>query len=163
MAMQRRMQVKHRDVFPEGAYLVGEVEPVADYNAQPRPDGSRPQATDPESGLLVWSVPVLDADPEAGKRDKTVTVKVSAKVQPVPPENTSGSPFTLVEFTGLTATAWIDDNGARPRLAWSLRATGIVEPGTRTGAATDDAKPDARPDSKAASAVEGKPGSKAVA
>jgi hypothetical protein len=124
------MQVQHSDVFPLGAYLVGDVEAVADFNAQARPDGSRPQATDQESGLLVWSVPVLDADPEAGKRDKTVNVKVSAKVQPVPPENKSGTPFTLVEFTGLTATAWIDDNGPRARLAWSLRATGIVAPGS---------------------------------
>ena len=129
MAMQRRMQVEHSEAFPHGAYVVGEVRPVSDFNAQPRSDGSRPQATDPESGLPVWSVPVLDADPEAGKRDKTVTVKVSAKVQPVPPENRTGTPFTLVEFSGLTATAWIDDNGSRPRLAWSLRATGITEPG----------------------------------
>jgi len=128
MAMQRRMPVEHVDAFPAGAYLVGEVEPVADFNAQARSDGSRPQATDPESGLLVWSVPVLDADPEAGKRDKTVNVKVSARVQPVPPENTSGTPFTLIEFEGLTATPWVDDNGPRPRMAWSLRAKGIKAP-----------------------------------
>lgn len=129
MAIQRRMRLQHGDVFPAGAYLVGEVEPVSDFNAQARPDGSRPQAVDAESGLLVWSVPVLDADPEAGKRDKTLTVKVAAKVQPVPPENTSGTPFTLIEFEGLTATPWIDDNGPRPRMAWSLRATGIKAPG----------------------------------
>lgn len=128
MAMKRRMPVEHVDVFPAGAYVVGDVESVADFNAQQRADGSRPQATDPESGLLVWSVPVLDADPEAGKREKTVNVKVSAKVRPVPPENTSGTPFTLVEFEGMTATAWIDDNGPRPRMAWSLRATGIKAP-----------------------------------
>lgn len=130
MAMQRRMQVRHSEVFAHGAYVVGDVEPVADYDAKVRADGSRPQATDPESGLPVWSVPVLDADPEAGKRDKTVTVKVAAKVQPVPPENKSGTPFTLVEFTGLTATAWIDDSGQRARLAWSLRATGMTAPGS---------------------------------
>lgn len=130
MSMQRRMPVEHGDVFPAGAYLVGEVEPVGDYDAQVRPDGSRPQAVDAESGLPVWSVPVLDADPDAGKRDKTVSVKIAAKVQPVPPENKSGTPFNLVEFTGMTATAWIDDSGPRPRVAWSLRATGIVEPGS---------------------------------
>lgn len=128
MAMQRRIKVEHGEVFPLGAYLVGVVEAVSDFNVSPRQDGSRPQATDPESGLPVWSVPVLDADPEANKRDKTVTVKVSSRVQPVPPENTSGTPFTLVEFVGLTATAWVDDNGPRPRLAWSMRATDLVAP-----------------------------------
>jgi hypothetical protein len=129
MAIQRRIPMQHRDVFPHGAYLVDEFDALQDYNAQPRPDGSRPQSVDPESGLPVWTVSAIDADPEAGKRDKSVTVKVAAKVQPVPPENKSGTPFTLVEFSGLTATAWIDDSGPRPRLAWSLRATGIHAPG----------------------------------
>ena len=129
MAIQRRIPMQHRDVFPHGAYLVDEFEAVADYNAQVRPDGSRPQATDAESGLPVWSVSAIDADPEASKKDKSVTVKVAAKQQPVPPENKSGTPFTQVEFTGLTATAWVDDSGQRPRLAWSIRATGIQAPG----------------------------------
>lgn len=144
MAIKRRMPVEHVDAFPAGAYLVGEVEPVADFNAAQRADGSRPQAADPESGLLVWSVPVLDADPEAGKRDKTITVKVSARVQPVPPENTTGTPFTLVEFEGLTATPWIDDNGPRPRMAWSLRATGIRAPEQKpaAGSAGSAGKPE---------------------
>lgn len=146
MAMQRRVKVEHGEVFPHGAYLVGVVEPVGDFNAAVRSDGSRPQATDPESGLLVWSVPVLDADPEANKRDKTVTVKVSARVQPVPPENTSGTPFTLVEFVGLTATAWVDDNGPRPRLAWSMRATDLVE----AKSATSGSKSGSPGDGKAA-------------
>jgi hypothetical protein len=127
--------MEHRDVFPLGAYLVDGFEPVADYNAQPRQDGSRPQSIDPETGLPVWSVSVLDADPEAGKRDKAVTVKIAAKVQPVPPENKSGTPFTQVEFVGLTATPWIDDSGPRARLAWSLRARDVVEPGSNRNAA----------------------------
>jgi hypothetical protein len=139
--MQRRIKVQHGDVFPHGVYAVGSPEPVSDFNAQARQDGSRPQAVDPDTGLLVWGLQVVDADPEAGKRDKTVTVKVSAKVQPVLPENTSGTPFTLVEFAGLTATAWIDDSGPRPRLAWSFRAAGITEPGAgQTGKPASGAK-----------------------
>lgn len=94
------------------------------------------------------SVPVLDADPEAGKRDKTVTVKVAARVQPVPPENTSGTPFTLVEFTGLTATAWIDDNGPRARLAWSLRATGLQAP-SQASKGSDSEKSSGKADGRA--------------
>ena len=125
MAMQRRIPVHTADVFPDGAYLVGPVEAVMDFNAAKRPDGSRPQQTDPETGLLVWSVPVLDADPAARKADKTVTIKFVAKVQPVPPENKSGMPFTPVDFCGLTATPYIAETGGRPRLAWSYRADGM--------------------------------------
>jgi len=72
---------------------------------------------------------VFDADPEAGKKDKAVSVKVAAKVQPVPPENKSGTPFTQVEFTGIVAVPWIDDSGLRPRIAWSIRALGVQAPG----------------------------------
>lgn len=146
MAVQRRIKIGFADVFPAGAFLVGDVEAVADFNAAPRADGSRPQQHDKESGLPVWSVPVLDADPEAGKRDKTVTVKVSAPHQPVPPENKTPFPFTPVEFVGLTITPWVDDNGPRPRLAWSLRADGLCgtgesdkHPTSRKGAVDDAA------------------------
>lgn len=128
MVMQRRFPVAHADVFPAGAYLKGGVQPVSDFNVEVRPDGSRVQQVDPESGLLVWQATVLDADEDAGKRDTAVTVKFLAKVQPVPPPNESGLPWTPVEFTGLTALAWIDDSGVRPRIAWSYRAEGMVEP-----------------------------------
>lgn len=51
-----------------------------------------------------------------------MTVKFFAKAQPVPPENKSDSPFTPVQFVGLTATPYIAETGGRPRLAWSYRA-----------------------------------------
>lgn len=129
MAIPRRIPMNHRDVFPHGAYIVDSFEPLADFNANPRPDGSRPQAIDQETNLPLWTVSVFDADPDAGKKDKAVSVKVAAKVQPVPPENKSGTPFTQVEFTGIIAVPWIDDSGIRARLAWSLRALGVQAPG----------------------------------
>ena len=128
MAVQRRMSVRHEDVFPAGAFLVGDVEAVADFNAEKRADGSRPQQVDKDCGLLVWTVQVIDPDPEAGKRDKSVSVKILAPHRPVPPDNTSGSPFTPIEFQELTALPYVDDNGARPRIAWSFRASGMTAP-----------------------------------
>lgn len=128
MAMQRRIPVAFTDVFPHGAFLVGEVEAVADFDAPRSGEGGRPQAVDKDTGLRVWSVPVLDADPAAGKREKTVSVKLLASVQPVPPANETPFPFTPVAFEGLTVTPYVDDNGPRPRLAWSLRATGLAAP-----------------------------------
>lgn len=135
MTMQKRIKVEHADLFPAGAFLKGAVEPVMDFNAPKRPDGSRPQQVDKDTGLLLWQATVLDADEEAGKKDTAVTVKFAAKVRPVPPENTSGMPWTPVEFTGLTALAYVEYTGGkdaeghdRTRIAWSFRAEGIVAP-----------------------------------
>lgn len=137
MAVARRLSVPFTTVFPAGAYLVGAIEEVADFDAPKREDGTRPQVRDKDTGQRVWSVPVLDADPDAGKKDKTITVKVLADVHPVVPANDTPFPFTPVEFEGLQLTAYVDENGPRPRLAWSFRATGLVAPGkSRPGAGT---------------------------
>jgi hypothetical protein len=126
MAINGRFKVSMGDVFPHGAYVVSEVEPVRDFDKSTR---ERPvQATDRESGQLVWSVSVLDADPDARKDAKTVTVKISAPVQPIPPEAMAGLPFRPVEFDGLTVTPYVNDNGGRARIAYSLRATGMRAP-----------------------------------
>ncbi|GAA2236527.1 hypothetical protein GCM10010413_41120 [Promicromonospora sukumoe] len=140
MAMQRRFAVAHEDVFPKGAFLKGEVEPVQDFNADKRPDGSRPQQRDKDTGLPLWQVVVLDADEEAGKKDTAVTVKIAAPHQPVPPENKTPFPWTPIEFVGLTALPYVDDNGTRPRLAWSYKADDVCEPGKA------DVPTSARPD-----------------
>jgi hypothetical protein len=58
MAMQRRFAVNHSDVFPAGVEMKGEVQPVADFNAPKREDGSRPQQLDKETGLPLWQVVV---------------------------------------------------------------------------------------------------------
>lgn len=134
MAMQKRFRVGFGDVFPKGAFLKagpnGPVEPVLDFNADKRPDGSRPQQVDQETGLLVWQVVVLDADELAGKKDTAVSVKLLAKQQPVPPENKTPFPWTPVEFVGLTALAYVEETSTgRSRVAWSFRAESMVAPG----------------------------------
>lgn len=122
-------------MFPDGAFLKGAVEPVIDFTADKRPDGSRPQQVDQETGLLVWQVIVLDADEAAGKRDTAVTVKFLARVQPVPPENKTPFPWTPVDFVGLTALPWVEETlMGRGRIAWSYRAESIVSPGAATSA-----------------------------
>jgi hypothetical protein len=126
MAIQKRFKVGHDDVFPFGAYLIGEVSQVWDFDRSTKE--TKVQAVDKDSGLLVWSVDVVDADPEAGKKAKTVTVKIAAKVQPVPPEALPGLPFRPVVFEGLTALPYIDDGGNFARIAWSFKAGGIKAP-----------------------------------
>jgi outer membrane protein assembly factor BamB len=128
MAMPRRIKIDFGDVFPYGVYAVGEVQAQRDFDKSTR---DKPvQAIDDETGLPVWSIDVIDADPEATKSTRAITVKVAAKVQPVLPEASSG-PFTQVEFDGLTATAYVADapgSGGRGRLAWSFRASEVRAP-----------------------------------
>lgn len=129
MALQQRFKVAHSEVFPMGAFMKGSPEQVADFNAPKLEDGSRAQQRDKETGLPLWQVTVLDADDQVGRRDTAVSVKIAAEVQPVPPDNDSGTPWRPVEFVGLTALPYVDDSGQRPRIAWSYRAEGMVAPG----------------------------------
>ena len=91
------------------------------------------------TGLPLWVVEVIDADEAARQRTvKTVKVKVAATVQPVLPSPAPGSPFTAVEFEGLTATPYVDASRCQgngkgkdkcgARLAYSLKATGVRAP-----------------------------------
>jgi len=127
MAIARRFKISHHEVFPHGAYIVAPVAPVLDFDQSTRE--LKVQQVDKDTGELIWSIDVLDANPEAPRKSKTVSIKILGKVQPVPPSNESSSPFTPVEFDGLTALAYIDDNGNRPRIAWSFRAAGMHAPG----------------------------------
>jgi hypothetical protein len=121
MALSRHIPITNDLVFPAGAYAVGAVEQVVDFEASTREQ--RVQAHDRDSGLPLWAVSVFDADPEA--RVKVVRVKISARNPPTLPQAPAGSPFPAVAFEGLTATPYVDVSGSRPRLAWSFRATAV--------------------------------------
>jgi hypothetical protein len=64
-------------------------------------------------------------------REKTYRVKVAAEVQPVPPEMVGGVPVRPVVLEGLTVTSYIAD-GLRPKIAYSLRCSGLAAPGRRS-------------------------------
>lgn len=139
MAIPRRMHIENDLAFCKGAFLVGGVEQVPDFDAPQREDKTRPQKRDKETGLLMWTVPVLDADPEAGKNNKTINVKILADHQPVPPENPQGLPFVPVEFIELAALPYVEYTGGknsegfdRTRIVWSFSALGMRAPGETT-------------------------------
>lgn len=137
MAMPRKLPVDFGLAFPYGAYMVGEIKPLRDYDRSTKDQAV--QATDPDTGVLLWTVEVVDADPEVSKSARTVTVKVPAKVQPVLEKGPEGGgPFTPVEFNGMTATAWLDDSGNFARLAWSLRAQSVSNVAQRTASRSSD-------------------------
>ena len=127
MAIPRKMPIEFRTVFPYGAFMVGEVTPVRDYDRSTRENPV--QQLDPETELPLWQVEVVDADPDATKATRTMAVKVAAKVQPVPPPAQDGVPFRPVEFDRMTATAYIEEKGDFRKIVYSLRASGVREPG----------------------------------
>jgi hypothetical protein len=118
-------KVECGDVFPHGVGVVGVVSPLADFEASTR---EKPvQAREKDTGLPMWSVEVMDFDPEA--RERTFKVKIAAAVQPVPPEPIAGAPVRPVVLEGLTVTPYLKDVGnGRQRIAYSLRATGMAAP-----------------------------------
>ena len=124
MAISGPLKIEFGDVFPFGAGVVGPVEPMRDFDAS---TAERPvQARDKDSGLPVWTVDVMDFDPEA--RERQFKVKIAAAVQPVPPSAIEGTPLRPMILEGLTVTPYIKD-GTRPKIGYSLRATGLAAPG----------------------------------
>ncbi len=123
MALQGPIPVEFAMVFPRGLFAAGAFEPVRDFDAS-KAGGRFVQSKDRQSGLPLWQVDAIDADPAA--RDKTVRVKVAAADQPVLPAASGGLPFVPVEFAGLTVTPYVNQAG---RLGYSLRAAGVRVPG----------------------------------
>jgi hypothetical protein len=126
MAVNGKFRVSMEDVFAFGAYLVAEVVPVRDFDKSTRE--LFVQQMDKETGLPLFAVTVLDADPQARKSEKTVTVKIAAQYQPVPPEAALGMPFPSVAFDDLTVTPYVDSKTGR--MAYSLRASALRAPNT---------------------------------
>ena len=81
MFLQGPFPVEFGTVFPSGAFAAGGFEKVRDFD---KSSGDRVvQQADKASGLPLWVIEVIDADPEA--RQRTVKIKVAAEHQPVLP------------------------------------------------------------------------------
>jgi len=128
MAIQGPFKVECSDVFPHGVGVVGAVTQLVDFDRSSKE--TKVQQLDKESGLPVWTVDVMDFDPEA--RERTFKVKITAPVQPVPP----------VLLEGLLIMPYLKETGSgRARVAYSLRASGLAAPrSVRTSGATDQGK-----------------------
>ncbi len=96
------------------------------------------QARDQESGERLWLITIEDEDPRAAEfgRDRQ-KVKYAGPEAPAPPPAPipTAPGYRPVELVDLVLTPWVDDsrcksNGhrCRARLAWSMRASGLVAP-----------------------------------
>jgi hypothetical protein len=129
MAIQGPFKVDCGQQFPHGLGVIGAVSALADFAASTKEN--RVQARDKEFGLPLWTVEVMDFDPDA--RDRTFKVKIASAVQPVPPEAVAGAPVRPVVLENLTVTPGIKgEDGPRPKIAYSLRCTGLAAPGRAT-------------------------------
>ncbi len=134
-----KIPVPFEFAFPYGALFRG-VQAATDFDK--RGKGGDDQARDKETGERIWTVTLLDLDPQAARFGRDlVKVKVIAPVAPVPPEPTVPGYPPAVELEGLVLVPWVDDSKCkssgtcRARLAYSMRATGIRPAQLRTAAA----------------------------
>jgi hypothetical protein len=122
----KRFQIEFDELFPQGAYVVGEVTAVTEYQSQEDKARNRPvrPRVDEASGLPLFKVTI--ADPSAEKdRDKSITVEIAARVQPVPPAAVGGLPFRPVVLEGLTVQPRAETSGQAKWITWVVRASGM--------------------------------------
>lgn len=138
----KRFPMEFDELFPEGAYVVGEVTSVTEYQSQENKARNRPvrPRIDEASGLPIFKVTI--ADPSAEKdRDKSITVEITSRVQPVPPTAVSGLPFWPVALEGLTVQPRAEMSGQAKWITWVVRATGMHAVGEWTSDNGTHAKP----------------------
>lgn len=136
MTIQGSIPIANEFAFPGGACAVS-AGPIYDFDRSTKE--VKVQAVDKDTGVLMWGVEIIDMDELARTKDRALTVKIPAPVQPTLPPAMPGMPLRPVEFEGLAVRPYVNANG---RLAWSFSAKGIRAPQTAgksrtTGADTD--------------------------
>ena len=121
MAINGPYPVDSAALFPCGLYALGNVSAVTVYQSEPPV-----QERDKVSGLPLWQVDVMDADPDAWKELRTFRVKIAAEVQPVLPDPIPGTSIRPVVLEGLTISAWLekDKETKKPHREDRLRGAG---------------------------------------
>jgi multidrug efflux pump subunit AcrA (membrane-fusion protein) len=134
-----RFDIAFDDMFPQGAFLMGDVQPLAEYQSQEDKARNRPvrPRIDEQTGKRLYRATI--ADPAAEKeRDKSIAVEIAADVQPVPPETVGNLPFRPVVLEGLTVQPRAETSGQAKWITWVVRATGlraVDAPATRASSA----------------------------
>ena len=145
-----RLRAEFDEWFPQGLYLVGEIQAVTEYQSAEDRARNRPvrPRIDETSGLPLFRGTF--ADPAAEKdREKSVTVEFACAYQPVPPELVAGVPFRPVVLEGMTVQPRAETSGQAKWITWVVRAAGMRAPG---GASVNVAAGTKLPSSRSATA-----------
>lgn len=121
-----RFAIAFDDLFPQGAFLMGDIQPLAEYQSQEDKARNRPvrPRIDEQTGKRLYRATI--ADPSAEKeRDKSIAVEIAADVQPVPPETIGNLPFRPVVLEGLTVQPRAETSGQAKWITWVVRASGL--------------------------------------
>ncbi|MBV8997387.1 MAG: hypothetical protein JO287_27660 [Pseudonocardiales bacterium] len=117
--------------YPQGLYLVGEIQAVTEYQSQEDRARNRPirPRLDELTGLPLFRGTF--ADPSAEKdREKSFTVEFACAHQPVPPQAVPGLPFRPVVLEGMTVQPRAEASGQAKWVTWVVRAVGMAAPDT---------------------------------
>jgi hypothetical protein len=134
-----RFEIPFDAMFPQGAYLMGDIQPLTEYQSQEDKARNRPvrPRIDEQTGKRLYRATI--ADPSAEKeRDKSIAIEIAADVQPVPPAAAGNLPFRPVVLEGLTVQPRAETSGQAKWITWVVRATGlrgVDTPSTGRGAA----------------------------
>jgi hypothetical protein len=129
-----RFKADFDEWFPHGLFLVGEIQPVMEYQSQEDKARNRPMRPriDELTGLPLFRG--MFADPSAEKdREKSIIVEFACAHQPVPPEAVPGLPFRPVVLEGMTVAPRAEASGQAKWITWVVRAVGMVAPGATAG------------------------------
>jgi hypothetical protein len=124
-----RFPVDFDQWYPQGLYLVGEMQSVTEYQSQEDKARNRPARPrlDELTGLPLFRGTF--ADPSAEKdREKSFTVEFACTHQPVPPAAAPGLPFRPVVLEGMTVQPRAEASGQAKWITWVVRATGMAAP-----------------------------------
>ena len=137
-----RFSVDFDEWYPQGLYLVGEIQAVTEYQSQEDRSRNRPvrPRLDEATGYPLFRGTF--ADPSADKdREKSVTVEFACAHQPVPPEAVAGLPFRPVMLEGMTVQPRAEASGQAKWITWTIRATSMKSPGRVSTDGTAAGKP----------------------
>jgi hypothetical protein len=121
-----RFEIPFDTMFPQGAYLMGDIQPLTEYQSQEDKARNRPvrPRIDEQTGKRLYRATI--ADPAAEKeRDKSISVEIAADVQPVPPSAAGNLPFRPIVLEGLTVQPRAETSGQAKWITWVVRATGL--------------------------------------
>lgn len=135
MAVPKNLRLKadFDEWFPQGLFLVGEIQAVMEYQSQEDRARNRPvrPRVDELTGLPLYRGTF--ADPLAEKdRDKSITVEFACAHQPVPPPAVAGVPFRPVVLEGMTVAPRAEASGQAKWITWMVRAGGMTSPAGAT-------------------------------
>jgi len=128
---QARFSADFDQWYPQGLYLVGEIQAVTEYQSQEDRARNRPvrPRLDEVTGLPLFRGTF--ADPSAEKdREKSFTVEFACAHQPVPPPAAPGVPLRPVVLECMTVQPRAEASGQAKWITWIVRATGMAAPDT---------------------------------